>query len=374
MRTKILAALSVTTLVLSACGGEAPPPDAPAPPPPPPAVTASVAPPADTTPPPPPKPALADLMAAAGKGMGDAFNAHDAGKFASYFSDDVASYMYGAPEHHSRGDLTTGMTALFTAFPDIKSAATRVWSKGNVMITEIAWTGTMSGDMGPFKATGKQAGGMRLHISFFNDDGLVKEMHEYADEASAGMQLMGKKGAPPVPTLPTNPPEMHMGKGTPDEDKLVDWAKAGDDVFSKDDPKAVLAGMADDADYWLNLGGPAMKGKKDLEKGLKAWFKTLPDQKWTVSQGWGIDGFAIIEHTVSGTAKGPMGPLPASNKPVQNWHFVDILQPTADGKIQHGWGYTNLNEMLAQTGQLPKPPVAKAPPATGKAPPPAKKP
>jgi steroid delta-isomerase-like uncharacterized protein len=191
---------------------------------------------------------------------------------------------------------------------------------------------------------------------WFNDDGLVKEIHQYADGAGIMSQIQGKKGAPAVPALPTNPPQVHVAKGGPDEDKLVDLAKASDDTFSKDDAKAAQALHADDADVWLSFGGQSMKGKKDITKGLTDWFKSFPDQKWTVTNAWGIDGFAIVEHTLSGTQKGAMGPfLPASNKPVTNWHFVDIIQPTADGKVQHAWIYSNLLEMMAQTGALKKP-------------------
>lgn len=359
MRTKNLAAMSVMALTIAvsalvACGGEPPPPPAPPPPPPPPATASATPAPTDTTPPaPPPKPALADLIPQTLKGMGDAFNAHDANKMAGFFTDDALVSAYGEPDSHSRNDLASAMTTFFTAFPDAKSAALRVWVKGNIAISEMAWTGTMSGDMGPMKATNKPVGAQRLHVLFFTDDGLVKEMHEYGDASVIVAQASGKKGAAPIPTLPTNPPEVHVSKGTPDEDKLADWAKSQDDVFSKDDVKGVLATIADDGDYWINLGGgPATKGKKDNEKALKVWFKAFPDQKWSVTNAWGIDGFAIVEHTVSGTHKGAMGPLPASGKPVQNWHWIDIMQPTADGKLQHGWGYANMFEMLAQTGQL----------------------
>jgi hypothetical protein len=139
-----------------------------------------------------------------------------------------------------------------------------------------------------------------------------------------------------------------------------------DETFSKGDPKAAVAGSADDADYWLNFGGPTTKGKKDLTKDLTAWFKAFPDQKWTTVNAWGIDGYAIVEHTMSGTQKGPMGPWPATNKPVTSWHFVDIYQPTADGKLQHGWGYANTAEALYQTGALKMPgekPAGKEPAA-----------
>jgi hypothetical protein len=203
------------------------------------------------------------------------------------------------------------------------------------------------------KATNKPVGQMRVHVYWFNDDGLVKEIHEYADDAGLMAQMKGDKKAPPVVALPTNPPEMHLAKGGPDEDKLADWAKKGDDAFNTG-VKGALGTFSDEADYWLNIGGPAMKGKKEMTKGLEGWFKTFPDQKWTPTNAWGIDGFAIIEHTVTGTQKGSMGPLPASGKQVQSWHFVDIMQPTADGKLQHGWGYANMMEMLQQTGALKK--------------------
>ena len=353
MRSIMLAALTVTTLALTACGGEAPPPDAPAPPPPPPV---------DTTPPPaPPKPALSDLIPVALKGIGDAFQAHDAAKMSQLFTDDAAVYTYGGGETHSKGDLATGLGQLFAAFPDAKSNATRVWIKGNVAISELVWSGTMTGDMGPFKATGKAVGAPRVHVMMFNDDGLIKEMHEYGDDMTTMMQAQGKKDAAPVPTIPTNPPEVHIGKGTPDEDKLVTWAKGLDDTWSKDDPKAMVAVFAADGDM-SNLGGPVAKGSKALLKDLTPFYKAFPDSKFTPTNAWGIDGFAIIEHTFTGTHKGALGPFPASGKSI-NVHVVDIWQPTADSKVQHDWGYFNMAEMLAQTGQLPKPPAPPAAPA-----------
>ncbi|MBV9946908.1 MAG: ester cyclase, partial [Myxococcales bacterium] len=249
---------------------------------------------------------------------------------------------------------------------DFKSASTRLWLKGNVAVAEVAWTGTQASDFMGVKSTKKPLGETRLIISWFTDDGLVKEQHEYGDGAGVLAQMKGAKGAPPVPALPTNPPEVHVAKGTPEEDKLADWARSLDETLSKDDPKAVIADSADDGDYWMNISAaPASKGKKELTKDLTAWFKAVPDQKWTTTNAWGIDGFAIVEHTVSGTQKGPLGPLPASNKPISNWHWVDVLQPSADQKVQHGWAYTNLAELMVQTGAL-KPPAEKGGAATAK--------
>lgn len=371
MRHMNLTALTLTTLALVACGGEQPAPQPPPSVPPPPASAAASAapPPADTTPPPPPKPTLAELIPRTLKGISDALSAHDAKKLASYYSEDCVVEAYGTPDcdSHGRDEVAKAAQRSVDAFGDSKAAATRVWLKGNLAVVEVVWAGTMTSDIMGIKASKKPVGQTRLHVLWFNDDGLVKEQHEYGDGAGLMAQLKGLKAAPAVPTVPTGAPEIHVSKGTPDEDTLAEAGKKMDETFSKDDVKAVLATVADDADYWVNIsGGPAIKGKKDLTKDLTNWFKAFPDQKWTPTNSWGIDGFEIVEHTLSGTQKGPMGPLAASNKQVTNWHWVDIIQPTADGKMQHGWGYANLVEMMAQTGAI-KPaatdkvaPVAKA--------------
>lgn len=53
---------------------------------------------------------------------------------------------------------------------------------------------------------------------------------------------------------------------------------------------------------------------------------------------------------MTGTQKGRLGALPASGKQVTSWHRLDIVQPSADGKVQHGWGHANVLEMLQQPG------------------------
>ena len=273
MRSNLLAALLTTaTLAVTACAGE---PQAPLTPPPPPAPveTAAVAPPPSglTPPAPPPKPPLADLIESSLTATREGFNAHDPAKMATAVTDDVAVFDYGHGETHSKADFQNGMAQLFSFVGDAKFAPSRVWKKGDVVILELTWAGTMTGDVMGMKATHKPVGQVRLHVCWFNDDGLIKELHEYADDAGLMAQMQNKKGAPPVPMLPTNPPEVHVAAGTPEQDKLGDWAKGMDDAFNKDDAKAVVAGLADDADYWLNTTGmPATRGKKDLAKELQA--------------------------------------------------------------------------------------------------------
>lgn len=349
MRPTFLAALGSTTLLLAACGGENPPPQPPPLPPPP--ATASAAPaPTDTPPPaPPPRPALSDVIPQAITGLSAAFNAHDPAKEASYYADDVASYFYGSlrgGEAHGKANVVGRPTM----FSDIKLTPTRIWIKGNVAMVEVTFTGVMTRDGSDLKATNKPMGTKRAAVYAFNDDGLVKEERAYADVAVMRAQMRGDKGAPAVESTPTGDPEVHVAKGTPDEDKLVDWAKKIDETFSTDDVKQATTLLADDVQY-DSWGVPALKGKKDVARGLQGFFKAFPDQKWAPTNVWGIDGYVVIEHVFTGTQKLPFGPIAKpTGKPVTGEHFLSIWQPTPDGKLAHVWSYANPMEAIQQTG------------------------
>ncbi|MGA2447721.1 MAG: ester cyclase [Polyangiaceae bacterium] len=360
MRSIILAAITVTTFGVVGCGGEEPVPVTPPAPPPAPSVTATAsAPPAPTetaAPAPPPKPALSDLIPQTLKGIADAVNAHDAKKVATYYTDEAIVSAYGYPATNGRDGVAGMLQAMFAVFSDLKFAAPRIWIKGNVAVVETVSSGTMTGDFLAIKATKKPAGNQGVFVYSFNDDGLVKESRHYSDDAGLLAQFKGAKGAPPVPVVPTSPPEVHVAKGTPDEDKLADWARSIDDVAGKGDVPAAAALVSDDGDVWINVAAaPAAKGKKDVGKALGVWTKAFADQKWSTTNAWGIDGYAIIEHSVSATQKAGFGTLPTSSKAISGWHWITILQPTADNKIAHSWAYANAMEAGEQTGALKLP-------------------
>jgi ketosteroid isomerase-like protein len=303
--------------------------------------------------PPPPSPSER-----AGRTLGsirDAFNVHDAGKVAEHYTADCSVDTYTGPVIHGREELTTALEKTFAAFEDVKAMPLRGWVKGNAVASEVAWTGTMTGEFMGIKASRRPVGLIALRVMHLTDDGQVKDVHEYADAEGLVAQMIGKRGAPPPPLLPTNDLDLHAAKGTPDEDELASWARGIDEAFAEGDPKAVADAMAEGADYWTNFGGPAVSGRRAIEKNLAAWFKSFPDQKWEATDAWGVDGFAIIEHTMTATQKGAFGGHPASKKPVTGWRRVDILQPAVEGTVLHGWGFANVMEMLQQTGALKQP-------------------
>jgi len=363
MRPTFSAILTFATLALAACGGETPPPQPPPPPAPAPLpAIASAAPPAVETPPPPapPKPALSEVIPQVLKRYHEAWNAHDAAKMGTFMTDDVVAYAYGLHDHSGKGDFTSSIAKGWQTFPDAKTGTSRVFVKGNVAVVELAWTGTMTGEMGETKPTNRPVGQRRVHVYFFTDDGLVKEVHQYFDAAGLRAQMKGEKNAPPLVPLPTGDPEVHVAKGAPDEDKLVGWAKQFDEALSTDDAKKATALLADDVEY-DPLDAPALKGKKANAKALESFFKAFPDQKWTPTNVWGVDGFVVVEHVFTGTPKLPFGRFTkVTGKPVTGEHVLEIWQPNAEGKLLHAWSYSNPTEALKQVGAVEKTPETPA--------------
>ena len=170
--------------------------------------------------------------------------------------------------------------------------------------------------------------------------------------------------------MPSNVPEIHFA--SVDDEKAAATARALDEALGQDDAKAVLASVADDAEYWTGIGGkPAARGKREVGRELQDWLKAFPDQKWIATASWGIDGFGIVESTMTGTQKGRLGALAASGKPVTAWHWLTIVQPGADGKVRRVWSHANLAEATQQIGvpvvaPPPRAPRAAKPAATAK--------
>ena len=286
------------------------------------------------------------------KGIYDASNAHDAAKEATYLSDDFVVSFYGTFETHGKAAFVEGATKSTQLWSDMKFAPTRIWMKGNVAVVEFTWTGTWRGPLPGDTANikGVSAGAKRADVYVFDDDGRAKEQRIYLNRMGVKAQREGAKNAPPLEQPPTASPEMHVAKGTADEDKLVAWAKKIEDAFNTDDVAQVTPFLADDVQY-ETWGVPPIKGKKDNVQDLQRFFKAFPDQKWTPINVWGTDGFVVIEHVLTGTQKLPYGRFTkVTGKPVTGQHFLQIWQPNADGKLVHVWSYSNPLEAQQQTG------------------------
>jgi predicted ester cyclase len=288
---------------------------------------------------------MADLVPATTKAVTDAFNAHDAAKFAATYSADAVVTQYGMGEFHGRDEIAKSVQGLFDASSDVKGGAARQWVKGNTVAVDWVTAGTMTGDFMGMKASKKPFGHHQLVVVTLNDDGLMTAARIYADGPGMMEQMKGAKGAPEVPAIPATS-EIHWAKNTPEEDKLVDWAKSFNDTFNKDDAKAPGTMFAPEGDVtFYFMGGKVLKAGKDLDKMHADLFKAIPKVQFSISNVFAADGFVVAERSFTGTMKGKLGPVPPTNKDV-TVHVGDVYQPTADGKVSHAWAFGNMGELM----------------------------
>jgi steroid delta-isomerase-like uncharacterized protein len=355
---------AVAIALLAGCGGEeaaAPPPAAPAAAPP--AAPTAMGPSAEATPAPAPKPSLADLEK---KALGDwytAFNAHDASKLGSLYAPDGVTTRPGpggwSEPRTGQDAIAKSFAGLFTGFPDLKAAPIRVFQKQDLVVVQWAAVGTNGGElMGP--ASNKKAGLYGADVFWFDDSGAIKRHETFHDDVNTMRQLGKMPGkARDLAVLPDKDADWVVAAGTPDEDALVEKMKATwPATWSKRDGKAYDAVINDDSEH-LDYGGPAdFKGRAALMKEFETYAKAMPDMNATVDKGWGFaPGIVVAEFTFTGTLKGNLGPIKATNKEVTT-HGLEIDE-LKDGKLQKGYTYANSMELLAAVGALPKPKAAK---------------
>ncbi len=349
-------------LLISACGGggdavpvqAAPGPSASAP-----VAESKPAPAAET--PAPAKPPLADLEQASLKAYVAGFT--DAKAVAALYAADATLTIAGTPPLTGR-DAILGFTQGFLdSQSNVKFGVSRVWMSGKTVACEWMINGTQSKEWNGLPGNGKAWGATGGSVLTYNEDGLIVQDDRYVDFSTEVAQLgLSKQKVRPIPAIPTSV-EAHAAKGAPDEDKNVALAKAANRTWETHDAKAFLGFLNDDVTYDDMTMPSQLKTKAPGKAMLEAFGKAFPDLKVTETSIWGADDYTIDEFTMDGTQKAPlkMGPgmtIPNTKKTIDA-HTLEILQ-WKDGKIAHGWAYSNGVEFMTQLGLLP-PPGAKTP-------------
>jgi predicted ester cyclase len=297
-----------------------------------------------------------DKMNATMKAMGEAYGKRDPNAIAALYAPDVVVTIPGLPAMNGR-DAITKMTQMgFGAFSDMAGAPTRIWEGANVAAIELVVTGTNDGSLMGKPATNRKIGLKTVILDWFNSDGLIKEEHRYLDAMTEMNQLDAKADpktfraamSAPAPGMP----EVHVAKGTPDETAL--GASIAPFYTALDNHKEpdFLAWFTD-ATTWDNNTAPApMTGTAAAKKWFEMFTTAFPDTKTSATPLIVADNFIIVEVTQSGTQKGDLPSIKATNKPA-TVHALQVLQMSADGKtFTNGWGYLNTFELLTQLGVI----------------------
>jgi steroid delta-isomerase-like uncharacterized protein len=350
MRSVVVASVIVGSIVIAGCEEEkkpAPPaPSASA------ATTAASAMPSASA---APKLTMAEMQAASLKLVAEGINKHDAKVLASAYAPDTLVKVPGMPDVKGRETLEKMSKDDFAGVPDAKFGFGRVFAKGNVMVSEWTYIGTNSGPWMGKPATNRPVGVKGVSVVTLNDEGLIKEERRYFDMTTSQMQLDPKAKAGsfrPVPTVPTAI-EMHVAK---DDDATMKTMNGLYTAFESHKAADMMPFVTDDATY-DDFSTPAqIKGKKPITDVVNGYNTAFPDFKQTHDVQMTADGFGITEGVLTGTHKGALGPIKASNKPV-TVHFVDIWQ-IKDSKVVAGWTYVNSLELLVEVGAAPAPGAA----------------
>jgi steroid delta-isomerase-like uncharacterized protein len=283
------------------------------------------------------------------------FNSHDLERAAKVFSPHavVAGIKAGGwVEERGPVAVRKSLEPYFIAFPDVRLAITRVFHQGDLVIAEWVSDGTNQGSLAGAPPTNKRAGIHGLSFLTFDARGLISRSETVFDEITVAQQLGLAPGpARAVPAWPT--------------EKAV-WVEAGDPAaearvaaaaratwpatWNKRDLKAYDAVITDDAVHKELAGPNDFVGRQANLGELATYAKALPDMHADIQKVWGFGNFAIMKFTFKGTMKGPLGPIPATNRPVVI-HGVDVDE-LRDGKMAVGLTYSNAVEMLTHLGVL----------------------
>ena len=156
----------------------------------------------------------------------------------------------------------------------------RVFVKGEVVISEWVMTATHSGDLMGFKATEKPVGLQGASVMWFTPEGLIKEEHVYHNLSTILSQTgISKDKGRAVAALPSGAPEIAIAKESPEEKANVELMEKLNKAWEAKKADDVVAVFGNDAS-WDDLTLPApSKGAKEIKKYVGTFITAVPDAK-----------------------------------------------------------------------------------------------
>ena len=282
-------------------------------------------------PPPPPRVAPSAKQLAA---LADAMTAHDAKRYAALFDEHGVRRHRPHPDSVGRDAIAADVQAMFDAVPDARLAFARAWlTGGSTIVATWVWTGTD-------KATHRAVGLEGVAIADFTDDGLVRELRDYFDDATLRAQV-----DPAAPAGSFRAPAALR-------ESLAVVSPAADDASARAavaplyvalDAKqrdAVLAFFSEASTLDDNTAPRAARGLAAAQDLFTSEVATFPDfTQLPLDHQWAVGGTVISEGTLRGTYK------PAGKR--VELHFVDLID-LAGGKVARIRTFSNAAELAAQ--------------------------
>jgi NTE family protein len=270
----------------------------------------------------------------------------DASVAPQVFADGYVLHFPGAPPLDAQGHAAV-MGSFRASFPDLRVRVLEQIVEGDRVANHVEVTGTHTGAaFNGVPATGKPIRITGSNVMRFAG-GRIAETWGYLDAVTMMQQL----GAMPAPPPASYAPLADGPSGTtPAQAKAL--AHAFFDGFNAHDPQAASLPVGDE--YRLDFpGGPRGAGREGLRAATAEFIAAFPDLKFTVEDALSDGARVVVRWTMTGTHKGPLGPAPASGKPV-SFGGISIVR-VKDGAIVEDRVRADMVALYTQVGLLPPP-------------------
>jgi ketosteroid isomerase-like protein len=263
--------------------------------------------------------------------------------------DDVRSAFPGMDDAHGRDAVERAHATLFGAFDGRTVAASRIFRTDSTQAVEWTMSGTHANPWMGVAATHKPVVIKGLTLLWTKDDGSLTDVHVYFDAAVVKAQLgVGPKEllALPAPAMPSGAPQIYEQSGSPEETSSVAVGRAAIDALESGDEAAYVNTKTDDTEYFtLELAQPD-RGKDAAKAYFKATRKSIAQLDTTLENSWGIGAFSVLEYTIAGEQKAPIGWIPVQKNAVMRLDVAQVNEDR-DGKVARVWRYENPLEIAS---------------------------
>jgi steroid delta-isomerase-like uncharacterized protein len=137
-------------------------------------------------------------------------------------------------------------------------------------------------------------------------------------------------------------------ENSPEAKLFKAWAEGWSNDMEK-----LLPIFTDDVVYEDATMGVVNHGKEELRAFAAGFFTAFPDATFTLHSSFAAGNWAAMEWTLTGTQKGDMPGMPATNKRVSVRGSTVI--ELKDGKISRNTDYWDMATLMRQLGYLPPP-------------------
>ncbi len=289
---------------------------------------------------------MEDGQAAALSEMRRAVNAGDAGSYARLYAERAVITIHGGSVLQGRAAIEQYEVDLLREFPGTQLRFYDAWLKEREAVVHYGVNGRT--------AAGHAMGHEGLLFYRFAPSGLILEERRYLDSLTPMAQL-GLLGLRPAREMPKIPVGMmrHDAEESPEDKKNVAVVRATLAALDAKKEAAFLASLADDAVIEEMVEPRTFRGTAEAKAWFAMWTAAIPDATTEITRILGTGGVVLLEATVRGTLKGPLGYLSATDKKFAV-HRAAIVE-LEGGKIMRLSAFMNSKEIAQATGQWPLP-------------------